>query len=175
MEFIFTTQSVLIALGIFALRVCDMALDTIRVLFVVRGKKALAWFLGFFQSLLFVVAISSVLTNLNNPLTILGYAAGFGTGIVIGMLIEARLAVGHVHFTIISTTRGAAIAELLRNSGFGVTEIPARGMEGTVAVLHCDVVRKDMRQLETVVLEADPQAFITAEDVRPVQRGFWRA
>ncbi|MDZ4159742.1 MAG: DUF5698 domain-containing protein [Anaerolineaceae bacterium] len=175
MEFIFTTQSVLIALGIFALRVCDMALDTIRVLFVVRGKKTLAWFLGFFQSLLFVVAISSVLTNLNNPLTILGYAAGFGTGIVIGMLIEARLAVGHVHFTIISTTRGAAIAELLRNSGFGVTEIPARGMEGTVAVLHCDVVRKDMRQLETVVLEADPQAFITAEDVRPVQRGFWRA
>ncbi len=163
------------ALGIFLLRVCDMTMDTIRVLFVVRGKKVLAWILGFFQSLVFVVAISQVLTNLNNPLTVLGYAAGFATGIVIGMFIEGRLAIGHVHFTIISPKRGASIAESLRQRGFGVTEIPGRGMDGTVSLLHCNVIRKDVRTIEKIVMEADSEAVITAEDIRPVWRGFWRA
>lgn len=174
-ELILTPQAVWMALGIFLLRVCDMTMDTIRVLFVVRGKKVLAWILGFFQSLLFVVAITQVLANLNNPLTILSYAGGFATGIVIGMFIEERLAIGHVHFSIISPKRGASIAEMLRENGFGVTEIPARGMDGTVSVLHCSVIRKDVRKIEKIVMEADPEAFITAEDIRPVWRGFWRA
>ncbi len=165
----------LFALMIFALRVVDMSLDTIRVLFVVRGKKLIVWVLGFFQSLVFVVAISSVLTQLNNILNVIGYATGFATGNLVGMLIEQRLAIGHILITIISTSRGSYIAEQLRSNGYAVTEIAGRGRDGTVFELHASVLRRDVPQVETIVLEADPQAFITAEDVRPVRRGFWRA
>ncbi len=175
MEALLSPQAWLMGLGIFALRVCDMSLDTVRLLFVVRGKKKLAWLLGAMQSLIFVIAISSVLSNLNNPLNIIGYATGFATGIVIGMFIEERLAIGHIHLTIMSPMRGAAISDALRAAGFAVTEIAARGKSGTVAVLHVDVLRKNMDQAETIILEADPDAFVTAEDVRPIRRGFWRA
>jgi uncharacterized protein YebE (UPF0316 family) len=175
MEFLVGLPSWLFALMIFFLRVADMSLDTIRVLFVVRGKKTIVWVLGFFQSLIFVIAIGSVLTELNNVLNIIGYATGFATGNVVGMLIEHRLAVGHIMVTIISSNRGAFIAEKLRASGYAVTEIAGRGRNGTVFELHASVLRKDVPNVETVVLEADPQAFITAEDVRPVRRGFWRA
>lgn len=171
----FSWSALLGALLIFALRVADMSLDTIRLLFVVRGRKTLAWILGFFQSLIFIVAISSVLTNANNLLNILGYAAGFATGNVVGMLIEERLAVGHTLLTIISSMRGAAIAEALRKEGYAVTEIPARGKDGAVAVLHCSVQRKETSMVDTIVLEADPSAFVTTEDMRPLRRGFWRA
>ena len=163
------------ALGIFALRVGDMTLDTIRVLFVVRGKKSVAWVLGFCQSLIFVIAISSVLTHLDNVYNIIGYAAGFATGNVIGMIIEGKIAIGHIQMTIISSNRGSAIAEKLRENGYGVTEIPARGRSGTVAFLSCSVLRKDFKEAETIVLEIDPDAFVTAEEVRPIRRGFWRA
>jgi len=162
-------------LMIFALRVVDMSLDTIRVLFVVRGKKLIVWVLGFFQSLVFVVAISSVLTQLNNILNVIGYATGFATGNLVGMLIEQRLAIGHILITIISSSRGSYIAEQLRSNGYAVTEIAGRGRDDTVFELHASVLRRDVPQVETIVLEADPQAFITAEDVRPVRRGFWRA
>jgi len=175
MEQMFTPQAVLYALSIFALRVGDMTLDTIRVLFVMRGKKALAWVLGAVQSTIFVVAITSVLSNLDNPLNIIGYATGFATGNVLGMIIEDRLAVGHLHLTIMSSTRGQAISETLRETGFAVTEIPARGRDGMVSVLHCDVRRRELDRIENVILETDPKAFITAGDVRPVRRGFWRA
>ena len=171
----FTRQALLGALLIFILRVGDMSLDTIRLLFVVRGRKGLAWILGFLQSLIFIVAISSVLTNAGNLLNILGYAAGFATGNVVGMWIEERLAVGHTLVTVISSNRGAVIAESLRNDGYAVTEIPGRGKDGTVTVLHCNVLRKDISTVDTIVLEADPTAFITTEDMRPLRRGFWRA
>lgn len=170
-----TPAILLIAGGIFLLRIGDMSLDTIRMLFVVRGSKALAWGLGFFQSLLFVVAISSVLSNLTNLVTILAYAAGFATGNVVGMWIEERLAVGFIHFAIISSNRGAVVAEQLRKNGYAVTEIPARGKNGTVTMLQANVKRKDIDNIETIVLEADPEAFVTRDEIRPVRRGYWRA
>ncbi|MBA3074815.1 MAG: hypothetical protein FP831_14525, partial [Anaerolineae bacterium] len=68
MEYFSDPHAWLFALLIFVLRVGDMALDTIRVLFVVRGKRLLVWILGLFQSLIFVVAISSVLSQLDNIL-----------------------------------------------------------------------------------------------------------
>jgi uncharacterized protein YebE (UPF0316 family) len=175
MELVLTTQTILGALLIFVLRVSDMTFDTLRLLFVVRGKKLLAWALGFCQSVIYVFAISSVLSNLNNPLNIAGYAAGFATGNVIGMLIEERLAIGHTHLKIISSRRGSAIAEKLRGVGYAVTEIPARGKDGMVTLLDCSVLRKDVDRVETVILEIDPDAFITAEDLRPRRHGFWRA
>ncbi len=165
----------LFALLIFFLRVCDMSMDTLRVLFVVRGKKLFVWILGFMQSVIFVMAISSVLTGDRNYLNILGYATGFATGNIVGMLIENKLAIGHVLVTIISSTRGSSIAERLRASGYAVTEIAGRGKNGTVFELHASVFRRDVDSIETIVLEADPSAFVTAEDVRPVRRGFWRS
>jgi uncharacterized protein YebE (UPF0316 family) len=160
---------------IFALRVGDMSLDTIRVLFVMRGKKLLTWILGFIQSVIYIVAISSVLTEMDNILNVLAYAAGFATGNVVGLIIEGKLAIGHILVTIISSHRGAYITEQLRASGYAVTEMSGRGKNGTVFELHASVLRKDVPNVETIVLEADPQAFVTAEDVRPVRRGFWRA
>ncbi len=169
------SSPILVVLIIFLLRVSDMSLDTIRVLFVFRGRKGLAWVLGFFQSLLFVIAITSVLANLDNPFNIIAYAAGFATGNVVGMLIENRLAVGHIHMTVISSFSGPRIVEALRRSGYGVTEVPGRGRNGMVSVLHIAVLRKNVMDVETIVLEMDKDAFVTAEDVRPIRRGFWRA
>jgi uncharacterized protein YebE (UPF0316 family) len=175
MELVLTPQAFLGAGLIFLLRVTDMALDTLRVLMVMRGRKGIAWILGFFQSAIFILAISSVLTHLDNPLNVIGYAAGFATGNVVGMWIEEWLAIGHVSITIVSSRRGAAIADHLRAEGFAVTEIPARGKDGMVSLLTCSVLRKNVADVRNLVNEIDAEAFITAEDVRPVRRGFWRA
>ena len=175
LDFLASPQAWLMALLIFSLRVLDMTMDTLRVLFVMRGRKQVAWLLGFFQSAVLVTAIGTVLSNLDNPLNIIGYAAGFATGNVIGMWIEERLAIGHTSLNITSPRRGTAIAEHLRKNGYAVTEIPARGKDGMVTLLNCSVLRKHTDRVRTLINEIDPEAFITAEDVRPLRRGFWRA
>jgi len=160
---------------IFVLRVGDMTLDTLRVLVVMRGRKGTAWALGFFQALIFVVAIGSVLSDLDNPLNVLGYAAGFATGNVVGMLIEEKLAIGHIQLSIVSPRLGNAIAERLREEGYAITEIPARGKDGMVTLLSASVLRKHVDRVNKIIKQVDTSAFVTAEDVRPVRRGFWRA
>jgi len=175
MDILLSSQAWLNAGGIFLLRVCDITLDTMRVLVVMRGKKWLAWILGFFQAGIFVVAITSVLSNLDNPLNVLGYASGFATGNVLGMFIEEKLAIGLVHIRVVSPHLGTAIAEKLRNEGFAITEVPARGKDGMVTMLYCSVIRRDIGRIQKLIEEIDAEAFITAEDVRIARRGFWRA
>ncbi len=174
-EFLSSPSAWLAALMIFGLRITDMSLDTLRVLFVVRGKRQIAWLLGFCQSAVYVLAITQVLSHLDNPLTVLGYAAGFATGNVLGMIIEEQLAVGHIQLQIVSKGRGTALAKALRDAGFGVTEMSARGKDGTVRLLNTSVLRRDVGRAKHIVHDTDEDAFITSEDVRPVRRGFWRA
>lgn len=162
------------ALVIFGLRVLNMALDTLRMLFTMRGKKALSWVIGFFVALIYVLLLTSVISNLNSPLYIIAYSAGFATGGVVGMWIEERLAIGYVHLQVISPRRGAAMAQRLRENGFAVTEIPARGKDGMVSMLNLSVRRKQALVVNRIINECDENAFVTAEDVHPVRRGFWR-
>lgn len=174
MEILLSPEAWLSAGIIFALRVTDMTLDTLRVLFVMRGRKGIAWVLSFFAAGVFVLAIGTALSNLDNPLNIIGYAAGFATGNVVGMMIEEKLAIGHILLTIVSPRRGSAITERLRGQGFALTELPGRGKGGSVALINCTVQRKHVEKVREIVNEADPDAFITASDIRSVRRGFWR-
>ena len=165
----------LLPILIFLIRVTDMSLDTLRVLFVVRGRRAQAWVVGFMQSALWVIAVASVLSHLDNLFTVLAYAAGFATGNVVGMRIEERLAIGHSHVRVISTQRGEAVASAVRGAGYAVTELSGRGRDGTVSILTTSVRRRDIDPVRSEVLEADPDAFVTLSEVRPLHRGFWRA
>jgi uncharacterized protein YebE (UPF0316 family) len=140
-----------------------------------RGKKSVVWVLGFFQAAIFVVAISIVISDLDSVLKVIGYAAGFATGNVVGIMIEEKLAVGHTQIRIVSSRLGSAIADRLREDGYAVTEVAARGKDGMVALLSCSVRRRRVANVRELVNQVDPTAFITAEDVRPVRRGFWRA
>ena len=161
------------ALLIFLLRMINFAMDTLRIMLTMRNKKLLSWILGFFESILFVVVMGAVLDDLDNVLKVVAYAGGFATGNVVGMLIEKRLAIGYSHISIISREKGREIAEALRAHDFAVTEIPAFGRDGKVALLNCSVQRKLAADVEKFALDQDPEAFITIEDVVPRPSGYW--
>jgi len=173
MELSFTQQDVLLAFGVFMLRVVNQSLDTLRVVMMLRGRKAATWILGFLETVIFVVALGSVITGLDNVLNIIGYSAGFATGNTLGMWVEDRLAIGYINLRVVSRKRGTAVVELLRAEGFGVTEIPARGKDGTVSLLNLSVRRKELDEVQRLVESVDDTAFITSEETRPLRRGFW--
>ena len=173
MDFLQNATPIVGALLVFFLRLINYTMDTLRIMLTMRDKKALAWILGFFESILFVVVMGAVLNDLDNVLKVVAYAGGFATGNVVGMLIEKRLAIGYSHISIISRGFGKEIAQALRAHDFAVTEIPAYGRDGKVALLNCSVQRKLAADVEKLALELDPEAFITIEDVVPRQSGYW--
>lgn len=160
--------------GIFVLLTLNNGLDTLRMLSLARGRRSAAWLAGFTQAVLFITAIAGLLGNLDNPWNLAAFAAGFASGSVLGIVAEARLAPGHRLVRIVSSRRGAAIAAALRQRGWGATEFAARGQDGMVTLIWCHVPRRDAAAVTDEALDLDPEAFITAENVR-LSHGGWRA
>jgi uncharacterized protein YebE (UPF0316 family) len=157
---------------ILVIRSGNLSLATLRVLTVVRGRKRAAWALGFVQSLLFVTVIAGVLKNLDNPWNLVAYAAGFATGNVLGIIIDDRIAHGYSLLRITSSQRGAAILEALHQAGMGATEVAGSGRDGTVSLIYSYTPRRKVRKIEDLVLQNDPQAFMTLLQVRQIGGGW---
>ncbi len=160
---------------IFVLRLISVALGSLRMLMVFRGYRAASWFISLGESLIFIIAVQQVLTGSVGLWEKLAYAAGYATGTILGMWLEERLALGYSNVRIISSRQGPRLAHILRSEGFAITEIPGRGLEGTVGVLECAVPRKQVPEVLRLVQQIDPQAFITIEEIRPPMRGHFRA
>jgi uncharacterized protein YebE (UPF0316 family) len=159
-------------LAIFVLRTIDITIATLRTFMVAQGSRGAAWVMALLQSLIFIALISGLLANLQNPLNLIAFAAGFATGNVCGVTIEARLAPGHSLLRIVSPTLGRAIAESLRNKNHGATEIPASGISGTVSLILSFVPRKEVRNAAMEVIQVDPAAYISVENVRLLSGGW---
>ena len=159
------------ALLIFCLRIVDVSLDTMRVLFTVRGKRTIAGFLGFFQAMIWIFAVGSAIKHLGSWMHILGYAGGYATGTMVGITIEQAVAYGVSTVRIISRTGGVEIAEALRDCGYGVTEFGGYGREGPVEIVNSVVHRNDLDQVMAIVDRWDKDAFVTVEDPKILRGG----
>ena len=142
---------------IFCLRVTDVSMGTVRMLMVMRGMRKWAVLIGFIEVTIWVVAISQVMSNLNNVWNVLGYSGGFATGTFVGMHLENRLALGNVSVHVISLKKGAEIAVKVRKAGYGATELPALGQSGPVSLIGIVVPRKQKPTLLALISEVDPQ------------------
>ena len=89
------------------------------------------------------------------------------------MLIEKWMAFGYTNIRVVSPHRGIEIANGLRDEGYAVTEVSAQGRDGTVAILHCSILRRYENKIRSKIISLDSEAFITAENVYLVQHGFW--
>jgi uncharacterized protein YebE (UPF0316 family) len=158
---------------LFSLRAADLTLATLRMLAVVRGRSIVAWILGFFGALLFILGAAGLLANLSQPLSILAYAAGFATGTALGLTLERQFLPANSLVRIYSPTRGSAIAAALREAGRGATEIPGRGRGGMVDLIFTYIRRRQENRVRREIRKLDPEAVMTVENVK-VLAGGWK-
>jgi uncharacterized protein YebE (UPF0316 family) len=165
---------IILPLIIFSTRICDVTLDTLRIIYVSRGLKILAASIGFFEVLIWLFAITQIFKNLTNPLYYVAYAGGFAMGNFIGIFIEERMAIGTVVIRIITQKDADELIELLKNTGYGVTHVDAQGAQGPVKIIFTIVKRKDIDHVLGIIQASNPQAFFTIEDVRSVREGVFQ-
>lgn len=155
---------------IFLARIVDVSMGTLRIIFVTKGMKRVAPLVGFFEVLIWLIAISRIMQDLDNWLCYFAYAAGFATGNYIGMYLEEKLAIGHEMIRVITRKDATNLIENLRGKGYGVTSIKAQGIEGEVAVIYI-IARRSMIQavLDEINL-FNPRAFYTVESIKYVNK-----
>ena len=156
---------------IFLSRSCDVSLATLRNVFIARNIRNVVPIIGFFEVMLWLVAISTVLGNLNNVACYLGFALGYANGIYIGLKIEERLALGKQLVRIFTKFETAGFVQDLYDLGMGVTLMDARGSQGPVTVVFTTLNRKDLPLLEAMIQKHIPNSFYTIEDIRKARLG----
>lgn len=165
----------ILPLLIFAARIVDVSLGTIRIVFVSRGKKFLAPVFGFFEVLIWLLAIGQIMKNLSNIACYLAYAGGFATGNFVGLYLEEKLAMGSLVIRAIISQDASELIEFLRARGYGVTSVDAHGISGKVNLVFMVIKRSELRKVVDLIQEFHPQAFYSVEDVREVTRGVFPA
>lgn len=170
---LFNTSSLWFTYGtlpflIFLSRIIDVSLDTLRIVFVSKGDKLIAPILGFFEILIWLMAITRIMQNLDNVSCYIAYAGGFAAGNFIGLKIEEKLAMGIQMFRIITQKDASLLIEYLSESGFGATSIEASGINGKVHIIYSVVKRSDNKRMIEIINKFNPNAFYSIEDIRKV-------
>jgi uncharacterized protein YebE (UPF0316 family) len=158
-------------LMIFCARVCDMSLDTIRVIFMSKGIKYLPAIIGFFEVIIWLVAIGQVMNNLTNVVCYIAYGAGFATGTIVGMAIEEKISLGLTSVRIVTKRDPADLIQYLRTHNYGVTSIDGDGATGKVKMVFTIIKREDLPHVISIIKQFNPGAFYSVEEVKSVAEG----
>lgn len=164
---------VILPLLIFCARIMDQSIGTLRLIFVSKGFKYMAPFLGFFEVIIWLLAVAQIMKQLNNPLCYIAYGAGFAMGNYIGITLEEKLSLGNVIIRIIPKKDTNELTTFLRNLGFGVTEVDAMGVKGPVKIVFTIIKRKNIAEVVDAIDKYNPNAFLTIEEVKTVKEGYF--
>ncbi|MDV2581705.1 DUF2179 domain-containing protein [Alkalibacillus haloalkaliphilus] len=166
-------SGIIMLLIIFSVNIVYVSLLTVRMIFTLKGQKYIAASVGVFEITAYTLGLGLVLDNLENVQNLVAYALGFGLGVISGMKVEEKLAVGYITVNVISSDPSIPFTEALREKGYGVTSWYAYGMEGDRLAIQVLTPRKYELMLYEVIKDIDPKAFIVAYEPRQIHGGFW--
>jgi len=157
---------IFLPLLIFSARILDVSFGTIRVIFIMQSNKRFAPLIGFFESFIWLVAVSQIIKNIDNIITYVAFAGGYGTGTLVGLIIEEKLAFGKVLIRIITKKAATELIHFLEDNNFYFTNVPAKGRYGKVNVLFSVINRDRLPLIFKGIRTYNPNAFYTIESVK---------
>ncbi|MBI9016652.1 MAG: DUF2179 domain-containing protein [Phycisphaerae bacterium] len=161
---------VILPILIFLSRITDVTIGTVRLIFVARGMKYLAPIVGFFEVLIWLLAMGQIMKNLSNPLCYIAYAAGFATGNFVGMWIVEKLSLGVVLIRVITKRDSTDLIEHFKQQKYGLTIVDGHGKVGEVKILFTIVPRKEVNNIVAQIKVFNPRAFYSIEEVGFVEK-----
>ena len=158
---------------IFLINIVYVTFLTMRTILTLKGYRYVAAIVSVAEVLIYIVGLGLVLDNLNEIQNLIAYALGFGSGVIIGMKIEEKLALGYIMVSVIALEESNLTPQKLRDSGYGVTDWVANGRSGDRQAMQILTPRKYELQLYKLIKELDPKAFIISYEPKTIHGGFW--
>ena len=162
---------VLLPLLIFVSRCCDVTLGTLRNIFLSKNLKTLVPVIGFFEVMIWIVAVNAVFKHLDNFMCYLAWGHGYATGIIIGIKIDQRLGLGLQMLRLVTNKINNEFIHALRTNDLGATIVDAHGTVGPVKMIYIIIKRSDHALVSQLIAKYHPDSFYTIEDVKEANKG----
>ncbi|BBK27760.1 DUF2179 domain-containing protein [Staphylococcus arlettae] len=163
----------LMVLAIFIINVAYVTCLTMRTILTLKGYRYVAAIVSFVEVLVYVVGLGLVMSSLDQIQNIVAYAFGFSIGIIVGMKIEEKLALGYTVINVTSSAYELDLPKQLRDLGYGVTHYTAYGRDGNRLIMQILTPRRFEFKLIETIKQIDDKAFIVAYEPRTIHGGFW--
>jgi uncharacterized protein YebE (UPF0316 family) len=158
-----------VILSIIALQITYVSMLSIRFILMVKGVRYVASMMSAVEIGIYVIGFKLVLDNLDNPINLIIYCLSYGAGVLLGIKIEERLAIGYITVQITTKEEFGHLADHLRARGYGVTRWPGEGREAadgcTTSCFRASSSRtctgKRSRSTRTVLSSAMNRSFFT--------------
>ncbi|WP_442893546.1 DUF2179 domain-containing protein [Bacillus sp. 2205SS5-2] len=157
---------------IFTINIVYVSFFTIRMILTLKGYRYIAAFVSMIEVVIYVVGLGLVLDNLNQIQNLVAYALGYGLGVIVGMKIEEKLALGYITVNVITTEHELDLPKKLRDLGYGVTNWSANGLDGNRMAMQILTPRKYELKLNQTIKELDSKAFIISYEPKTIHGGF---
>lgn len=167
-------MQILVYLLILTAKIIEVSMATMRIVLITRGERLRGAIIGFFEVLLWIFLVSSVLKDISeDPIKVIVYAAGFAIGNYLGSIFEQKLGVGVVRIeAIVLQEHGDTLANRIREMGYAVTVVEGHGMNFKRHVLLMSIRRKDTDKVTKMIRSLQENVVITINDIKPVYGGF---
>ena len=166
-------SAILMVIVIFTINIVYVSFLTLRTVALTKGYRYLAAFLSIMETFVYVFGLGLVLDNLDQPINVIAYALGFGVGILLGLYIEEKLALGYMVVNVTTGQRDRDLPDHLRSLGYGVTHGTQYGRDGERTTMQILTPRRFQRKLIDTIKELDDRAFIIAYEPKTIHGGFW--
>ena len=158
---------------ILVVNIVYVSFSTIRMILTLKGKRYVAASVSVLEVFMYIIGLGLVLENLDRFENIIAYAIGYGLGVIVGSIIEEKLALGYITVNVVSSDPQIDFTNQLREKGYGVTSWFSYGMDGDRLSMQILTPRKYELMLYEVIKNIDPRAFIIAYEPKNIQGGFW--
>ena len=164
----------LMCIKIFVARLIDVSLGTFRTINTVKGKNLVASLIGLVEiSVWFLVVKEALNTDNNSYFIVLSYALGFSVGTYIGGKISSIFIKTNLEVQVILTNKNDKVINQLRNNGYGLTIIDAKGNNNSKYMLYIQINNKSLNKLKNIIRKEDPKALIAANETKYIENGYF--
>jgi uncharacterized protein YebE (UPF0316 family) len=157
---------------ILILQLCYVPMLALRTISMVKKLTLLTAFFGFLEAIIYVFGLALVLSGDQSTLAMIVYALGFSLGLIVGIKIEDRIAIGYRSVQVNVKQENRELINALRSYGFGVTVFQGDGREGPRYMLDILTKRSREKDLFGIIDSFEPNAFIIAYEPTRFKGGY---
>jgi uncharacterized protein YebE (UPF0316 family) len=144
------------------------------MILTIRGERYISAVIGFFEIMVYVVALGKVIGSLDEPVRLILYCLGFASGVIVGSWLEGVLALGYQGIQVIMDNDNQELVEQLREEGYAITTWKAEGLSGPKLVLNLVVKRGISLKIAERIREHDEHAFIVFMEPKSFAGGYFK-
>ncbi|MCQ2406422.1 MAG: DUF5698 domain-containing protein [Oscillospiraceae bacterium] len=174
-EFFSGMPEIVFCLVIFVCKVCEIIIQSLKTVFLVKGNKTIATVLALVEVLIWAFVISGLISELSkNLFWLFAYCLGYGAGFYLGSTIESMLAIGTMDvMMIVPAEYTERVEEYLIKKGSGYFIETCRGSKGEHAKIDVILPRKAAKEIRRAVAEiCENNIFVTNYDVSYMRGGY---